>query len=155
MAYCYALLTPRMAYEYLWNCTANLHGNTGHNIPNGNLVEILVQAVKKKIYAQGANATYRSARQAALSLQVQQEIMPNLQNEVDKKQSGQRRATPSKHNDIVVMVKELTSANGYDNISGREFAQFAVFKDVFSRVKVTELHKWISDNKERLSFESI
>ena len=155
MAYCYALLTPRMAYEFLWNCTANLHGNTDHYITNDNLVQILVQAVKKKIYAQGANTTYRSARQAALSLQVQQEIMPNLQNEVDKKQSGQRRQTPSKHNDIVAMVKELTSANIYDNIPGREFAQFAGFKDVFSRVKVTELHKWISDNKERLSFESI
>ena len=109
--------------------------------------------MKKKIYAQGANATYRSARQAALSLP--QEIMSNLQNEVDRKQSGQRRKTPSKHNDIVAMVKELTSSNVYDNIPGREFAQFAVFRDVFSRVKVTELHKWISDNKERLSFESI
>ena len=80
-----------MEYEYFWNCTANLHGNTGHNNPNDNLVEILVQAVKKKIYAQGANASYRSARLAPLSLQVQQEIMSNLQNEVDKKQSGQRR----------------------------------------------------------------
>ena len=80
--------------------------------------------------------------------------MPNLQNEVDKKQSGQRRQTPSKHNDIVAMVKELTSASVYDNIPGREFAQFVGFKDVFLRVEVTELHKCISDNKERLSFES-
>ena len=38
MAYCYSLLTPKMAYEYMWNCTANLHGK-GHNIPNDNLVE--------------------------------------------------------------------------------------------------------------------
>ena len=22
MAYCYSLLTPKMAYEYMWNCTA-------------------------------------------------------------------------------------------------------------------------------------
>ena len=62
--------------------------STQVTIPNDNLVEILVQAVKKKIYAQVANATYRSAGQAALSLQVQQEIMSNLQNEVDKKQRG-------------------------------------------------------------------
>ncbi|VDI74704.1 Hypothetical predicted protein [Mytilus galloprovincialis] len=61
MAYCYSSLTPRMAYEYIWNGTANMHGNIGHNLPNDNLVEMLVQAVKKKIYAQGANATYKSA----------------------------------------------------------------------------------------------
>lgn len=46
MAYCYALLTPKMAYEYLWNCTANLQGNTCNNIPNDNL-------------AHGSNATYK------------------------------------------------------------------------------------------------
>lgn len=73
MAYCYALQTPKMAYKYLWNCTANLQGNTGHNIPNDNLVELLVQAVKKikkKIDGQWSNAIYRSARNAALSLQI-------------------------------------------------------------------------------------
>lgn len=85
MAYCYALLTPKMAYEYLWNCTANLQGNTGHNIPNDNLVELLVQAVKKKIHAQGSNATYKSARNAALSLQIQEEILINMQKEMEKR----------------------------------------------------------------------
>ena len=69
-----------MAYEYMWTCTANLHGNLGHNIPNDNLVESLVQAVKKKIYAQGANAT--------LTLQIQEEIMTNMQREVDTKLTG-------------------------------------------------------------------
>lgn len=68
-----------MAYEYLWNCTANIQGNTGHNIPNDNLVELLVQAVKKKIHAQGSNGTYKSARNAALSVQIQEEILINMQ----------------------------------------------------------------------------
>lgn len=67
-------MTPRMAYEYIWNCTANLHSNLGHSIPNDNLVELLVQAVKKKVRAQGANATYESVRSAALALQIQEEI---------------------------------------------------------------------------------
>ena len=49
-----------MAYEYKWNCSANLCGGIDHNIPNDNLVELLVQAVKKKVYAQGANASYDS-----------------------------------------------------------------------------------------------
>lgn len=70
MAYCFSLLTPRMVYEYIWNCTANLHSNLGHNIPNDNNVELLVQAVKKKVRAEGANATYENVRSAALALQI-------------------------------------------------------------------------------------
>jgi NADH dehydrogenase/NADH:ubiquinone oxidoreductase subunit G len=155
MAYCYALLTPKMAYEYLWNCTANLQGNTGHNIPCDNLVELLVQAVKKKIHAQGSNATYRSARDAALTLQIQEELMTNMQREVDKKKAGHKRPVPSKLNDIVAMVNELQSANIYEQIPGREFSQFPGFQDIYSRVKVNELHKWLSSNKQQLSFECI
>jgi hypothetical protein len=48
LANCLTLLTPRMAYEYKWNCSANLCGGIDHNIPNDNLVELLVQAVKKR-----------------------------------------------------------------------------------------------------------
>lgn len=59
-----------MVYEYIWNCTANLHSNLGHNIPNDNIVELLVQAVKKKVRAEGANATSENVRSAALALQI-------------------------------------------------------------------------------------
>lgn len=47
MANCLCLLTPRMAYEYKWNCSANLQGGLGNNIPCDNLVELLEQTVKK------------------------------------------------------------------------------------------------------------
>jgi len=155
MAYCYSLLTPRMAYEYMWNCTANLHGNIGHNIPNDNLVELMVQAVKKKIYAQGANATYKSARNAALTLQIQEEIATNMQKEGEKKHAGTKRPEATKVKDVVAMVNELQAARVFDYIPGREYGEFSGFVDVFSRLKVTELHKWITDNKERLAYEEI
>ncbi|OWF41847.1 hypothetical protein KP79_PYT02112 [Mizuhopecten yessoensis] len=51
LAYMVALLSPRMTYEYKWNCTSDLLGGNGHDIPNDNLVEIQVQNVKKKIQA--------------------------------------------------------------------------------------------------------
>lgn len=69
-----------MAYEYLWNCTANLQGNTCHNIPNDNL-------------AHGSNATYKSARNAALSLQIQEEILIKMKIEMDKKDWTQKTPT--------------------------------------------------------------
>ncbi|OWF42987.1 hypothetical protein KP79_PYT23899 [Mizuhopecten yessoensis] len=111
MAYCLSLLTPRQAYEYIWNCTANIHGNRGHNIRNDNLVEILVQAIKKKVYAQGANATYSSVGNAALTLQVQEEITTNVQKECEKKRSGTKRPEALKVKDVAAIVRELHTAH--------------------------------------------
>lgn len=153
IAYCISILTPRMAYEYLWNCTANLHGNTNHNIANDNLVELLVQAVKKKVYSQGANSTYDSVRKAALTLQIQEEILTNIQSECEKKQGGTRRPAASKLADVVAMVTEINKAELFENIPGREFNSFKGFSEIFSRVKVVELHKWLSENRKRLSLE--
>lgn len=53
LAYEHALLSPKDAYEYKWNCTANTAGGVGQNIPNDNLVELNVGAIKKKFKAKG------------------------------------------------------------------------------------------------------
>lgn len=103
------------------------------------------------MYAQGANATYQSVRKTALTTQIQDEIKENIQKECDKKKSGKRRPEASKLSDISSMVSQLEQI--VDNIHGRQYESFSRFKDVFSKVNVTELYKWISKNKERLSFE--
>ena len=87
-AYCIALLSKKQAMECLWNSTSNIAGGLSKNIPNDNLVEIQVRSIKKKIHQQGANATYQSARKAALSTQVQDSICDNLCLECDVKSSG-------------------------------------------------------------------
>lgn len=85
---------------------------------------MLVKAVKKKIRAQGANATYESVRSAALALQIQEEITKNKQEECKKGRGGTRRPEPSKVNDINAIVKELQSAEIFDYIPGREFSKY-------------------------------
>lgn len=78
LAYYSCILSPKDANEYKWNCTSNLSGGTGHNIPCDNLVEIMVHRLKEKVRSQGANVTFQSAKKAALSLQVQDEIKQNV-----------------------------------------------------------------------------
>lgn len=105
----------------------------GKNIPNDNLLEIMVQTVKKKIYSQGANATYTSVQRAALTTQIQEEIKQNLQTQCNKKQSGSRRPDANKTSDILEMVTELNNAKIFDYIPGREFNSFPGLID-FSHV---------------------
>lgn len=116
---------------YMWNCSANLQGGIGNNIPCDNLVEILVQAVKKNVYVQGANATYQSVRKATLTTQIQDEIKENIEKECDKNKSGKRRPGASKSSDISSIVSQLEHIS--DNVHGRQYESFSRFKDVFSK----------------------
>ena len=81
--------------------------------------------------------------------------MQNMQNEGNKKVTGTRRPAVCKTNDIIIMEKVLREARIFDFIPGREYNAFPGFKDPFSHIKVGELHKWLTDNKERLSYEII
>ena len=78
-AYECAILSPREAFEYKWNCCVSTHGGKGKNIPNDNLVETLVQAVKKTLRSQGSNVTYTSAQKAAMAAQIQTDIKANVE----------------------------------------------------------------------------
>jgi hypothetical protein len=155
LAYYFCILSPKDAYEYKWNCTANISGGNGHNIPNDNLVEIMVHRLKQKVRTQGANVTYESARKAALSLQVQDEIKSNLMQEVNTKPKGTSRSETSKSVDIELMIGELKKAEIFEFLPGRQFNAFPSIQDLFAKVKVVDFHKWIQSQKESLSYELV
>ena len=151
IAYCTALLSEKQSMEYLWNCTSNIAGGLDKNIPNDNLVEIQVQSIKKKIHQQGANASFQSARKAALSTQVQDLIRDNLSNQCKVK--SQKRAIVSKDSDVRLIVAELCKSNVFDYQPGRQFHGFPSILDIFSYIKTDHLCKWLTDQKERASHE--
>lgn len=148
----HCLLSPREAYEYKGNCTTNLKGGAGHN--NDNLVEILVHRLKAMLQSQGSNVSYESARKSALTLQIQDEIRENLIEKSGLKKSATTRPART-NNDIVLMVNELSAENVFSYIPGRKYENFKTFCDMFSRINVVDLHKWLCKQKERLSFETI
>lgn len=153
MAYEQAILTPKQAFEYKWNTTANLNGTIDGNIPNDNLVEIYVQLVKKKIKEQGSNFTFYSAQTTALACQIQDELRENIRHQVSMKPSGKSITKTRKSSDINLMLTELMAGNIFKNIQGRQFENFKNMKDVFEKVNLHKLHIWISKQKKRASFE--
>jgi hypothetical protein len=155
LAYYHCLLSPKDAYEYKWNCTSNLGGGVKHNIPNDNLVEIMVHRLKEKLQTQGANVTFSSARKAALSLQIQDELKTNMKQELKMKPTGSTRPDVQKPCDIRLMIEELNKGEVFEFVPGRKYTNFPAFKDLFSRIKLTELHKWITDQKQRMSYEIV
>lgn len=75
--------------------------------------------------------------------------------EINMKPKGTTRAETSKKADVELIIDQLKMAEVFDNVPGRQFHAFPNFQDLFSRVKVFELHKWIQIQKERLSYEIV
>lgn len=151
-AYENSLLTPCQAFEYKWNCMSNINGGRGNNIPNDNLVEICVHKIKEKLREQGSNITYESAKKIALCLQMQEDIRDNFKVQLIERK-GKKRPTVEKKNDLDVIIKELKAVEIFKYIPGREFNTFKQFEDIFQRIKVVDLHKWITTQKQRTSYE--
>ncbi|XP_052684053.1 uncharacterized protein LOC128164304 isoform X4 [Crassostrea angulata] len=153
MAYEQAILTPKQAFEYKWNTTANLNGTIDGNIPNDTLVDICVQLVKKKIKEQDSNFTFDSAKNTALSCQIQDELRESNRHQVSITPFGKSRTKARKSSDINLMLTELMAGNIFKNIQGRQFKNFKNMKDVFEKVNLHKLYIWISKQKKRASYE--
>lgn len=153
MAYEQAILTPKQAFEYKWNTTANLNGTIDGNIPNDTLVDICVQLVKKKIKEQDSNFTFDSAKNTALSCQIQDELRESNRLQVSMKPFGKSRTKARISSDINLMLTELMAGNIFKNIQGRQFKNFKNMKDVFEKVNLHKLYIWISKQKKRASYE--
>jgi hypothetical protein len=55
-----------------------------------------------------------------------------------------------KKNDIIAIVSQLNAAQVFAYIPGREYNSFSAFTDIFSRIKIPDLHKWITGNNTRI-----
>lgn len=153
LAYEKALLKPRQAFEYKWNCCSNTNGGIGKNVPNDLLVEMNVKSIKQKLRTQGANVTYQSTRVIALSSQIQNDIKQNIVQQCDT-HFGVTRPTANKLTDIEMITKEVLNGDLMKTIQGRE-GVFSDFVDPFDKIVPAELHKWISAQKLRAERELI
>lgn len=65
------------------------------------------------------------------------------------------RSKPSvdKKKDLQLIINELRANDIFSYIPGRKFNAFKDFKETFSRINLVNLHKWITNQKERASFE--
>lgn len=148
LAYENALLSPRQAFEYKWNCCSNTNGGIGRNEPNDLLVEMNVNAIKQKLRSQGANVTYDSARVIAISSR-QDDIKQNIIRQCGS-HFGTARPPVSMVMDISLIIQEAEKGQLIKTILGRE-GVFANFVDPFQRVVPTAFHKWKVHKKKELN----
>ena len=147
-----ALLSAREAYEYKWNCSVNLQGGTGNNIPNDNMLELNIDKVKRRLKAQGSNMTYESAKVACDTIQMHQLLSDQILRE-SKSHKGSKRPDISKLKDVQVIANNLRDAGYMQHKCNRKSEYFRCFTHPLKRVKVPELCQWIDDNKRRAAVE--
>jgi hypothetical protein len=141
LAYDMSLLTPRKAFEYRWNVSANVNGGIDANIPDDNLVELNVKLLKEHLRAQGPNVSYESAKTACLSMKYIDAVKCNLLSSCGCNKRHGKRSEVDKMADIQTIATELkTSNNKCNNMHDQ-------YRDPVLRVNVAALHPWITEQK--------
>ena len=136
LAYDIALLSPRKAFEYRWNNCANVNGGISCNIPDDNLVELNVKALKQLLRNQGANVSFESARVTCLCAKYVEAIKNNWSKRCGVKKDG-KRGDVDKLNDILTIAQEIHLSRS-ENV-------LRPFKDPVLRVTAEALHSWMSE----------
>lgn len=142
-----AILSPREAYEYRWNCSVNLQSGEGNNIPNDNLVELYVNAVKKRLRAQGSNVTFKAAREACDTIQIHQTLHDQMVKQTKAFLGSKKRPEVLKHKDIEVMANQLLESSFIQHRCNRQSPNFKNFVQPIQRVNLPKLCEWINKNK--------
>ncbi len=150
LAYEKAILSPRQAFTYKWNCCSNLQGQPDTCIPNDNLVELQVGNVKKQLKAQGANVTYSSARDASKVTQVVHELKDRVSETLNLHKGSGTHKEVDKTEDILEMAQELVDSN-YMSSDGIMLTCFKDFKDVVASIQSQKVHEWLTQYKVKAS----
>ena len=99
--------------------------------------------------------TYKSSRKAAVAAQMQSDIKDNLEKGTccATNKAGKSRTKADSSADVYLMLKELLDGRVFQFEIGRSYEGFKNFRDVYERVNLPDIHKWISKQKSRASFE--
>lgn len=133
----------------------NLQGGVGNNIPNDNMVELYVGVIKRRLKAQGANMTFRSAQVATDTIQVHQVMQEQVVQDSKARQTSRSRPDVQKQKDLEVMAKHLLEAGYFEHHCNRQSPNFRNFVSPLQRVNVSRLCQWLQDNKERAAVEMV
>lgn len=142
-----AILSPKKAFEYKWNCTVNTRGGPARNIPNDNLVEIFVGSIKEMIRGLGSNIDFEQIRFCARIILEMKNIVDSVLNESGVETYASGHSEPDKTDEIMKMVTEMQSGDFFVFEKNRKFEGFSNFIDVLSRSNVINIQNIIEKFK--------
>lgn len=146
LSYEMCLLSPREAFEYKWNTSANLKGGQGNNIPNDNVVELQVGEIKKRLQREGSNKSFDSAQTICKTTQLVTQVVKNLQTENKAHVTGRQRPQVRKMKDLTALIQEIREARVLE--VGKPSATFPDYKDPLTRIDLQEFQEWVKKQNE-------
>ena len=137
LAYDQALLSPKQAFEYRWNISANVLGGMEHNIADDNLVELHVKLLKQQLRKQGPNVTFQTALTASKTMQLIKNIKKNLMEESGIKSkcyhSNASHKSVDKTKDLIMIATEINKGRNTEKLD---------YVDPICRINSEEFVKW-------------
>ena len=140
------LLPPEMRHQLIWNCTCNLTGGAGKNIPLDLQMEHLNRVFKENINTFRSNISEKSISRSSQAIRPIQQLINTFDKVNTLKKPAGTHVTPSVNKDFEIILQTLKTDKVFTHVKGRYHVNFKTFDaDPFVKLKADpkKLHAWI------------
>nr|XP_054763564.1 uncharacterized protein LOC129270188 [Lytechinus pictus] len=145
------LLTPRLAYELIWNRTLNTKGKADTNTELDRAMEHHNRIFKEHAQGLHGKVTQKSVDRISRSAQAVNEVLANIDQQQEVKKASSKRQKTGKE-DVASLAVELHQERIFEERPGRSHSRFPDFPvSVLNKLSSPELHRWISASLKMFS----
>lgn len=145
------LFSPRMAAQLKWNCTVNIHGKIGRNIPCDLHMEHLNRLCKGCITGLGANISDKAVVRIGKCLGEMAKVISCYDSANGIPEESEKHARKSEKNDCEKILQHLNEMEVFSSIPGRKHIAFGTFRANPARNLTTKkLKKWMNKQMKKL-----
>ena len=148
-----ALLSPRDAEQFIWNCSVNNIGKKGTNIPLGEATEHSNNFIKQGIRNLGQNVTEKAVSRLLYSEMHTVKILGNLDEIIKCMLRSGKHSEGSTKRDLHELVNRAAELNIFTEIQGRNYNHLKNFQcDRLENLNASSLYQWINKDKKNITW---
>ena len=151
-----ATLTPRRAYQLMWNRTCNSKGGRGTNVPLNLKNEYLNAIFKANLNTFHSNISEHSVQRSSQSLRPVQEVLERFDHVTSLYTDSGHHKEPDLSRDFNLVLKTLQAASVFNYHTGRKHATFKVIHaDPLFRLKsrMEDFYRWLQQHQKAAAIE--
>ena len=144
-----ALLSPKAAYQLIWNRFSKRKNKMGGNIPLDLALEFINRVFKDVVKKLGPNASEKSINRICHALGITKQLADNFDESMLLYKRSGKHVRKSEKADMKKIIGELLSQNALTITPGRSYGCFSkVEPTLLSGFNLQKYFSWINDHKQ-------
>lgn len=152
LAKVHCFLSPRLAYDLVWNRFVNKTGRVDGNIEVDREVEHQNRVFKAQCKSLHGKITAKSVKRVSQFAQELDECLKRIDTEAGLRQQSGKHTRPDIREDVNALAKEMNRVNLFEYTPGRHMSSSRSFpSSTLGSLNIADLYRWMKTTLNELS----